>query len=113
MNLQDYVQAVRTGLDHPGARALYFPQSAQKRRERNLRLAREVGYGLASYDPDDVEAILSALYGILIVSKCFDLTGVQIDNKAFLAEMRAAIEKERATRQATGPIPAQMRFSPS
>ena len=113
MELQDYIQGIRTALDYPGARATYFPPNAGRRRKQNLRLAREFGCGLAGYEPADVEPILSALYGILVVSKSFDTTGVQIDNKAFLAEMRAAIEKERATRQATGPIPAQMRFSPS
>jgi len=98
LSLNDYIQGVRTALDYPGARGLYFPPNAKKRRKQNLRLARELGCGLAGYEPADVEPILSTLYGLLVVSKSLDLTGVQIDNKAFLAEMRAAIEKERGSR---------------
>ena len=98
--LNEYLTNLRSALQYPGARAFYFPANAAARKAANLRLAREIGPALAAYDPDDVAKVLSTLYGTLIVIPSLDTTGVQIDNKPFLDELRASIAdwRGRATR---------------
>jgi hypothetical protein len=78
---------MREALKCPGARSLYFPTIKKDRKEGNLRLARELGYGLKDFNRKDVESILGSLYGIFIVSNSFDNTGVQIDAKEFIAHL--------------------------
>ena len=98
--LQEYLKNLRSALQTPGARALYFPTGADARKAANLRLAREMGPALAAYDPSEVERILNTLYSTLIVAQSFDQTGVQIDNRDFLAELRTSIAdwRERTSR---------------
>jgi hypothetical protein len=108
--LQEYLHNMRAALTTPGARAFYFPPNAQKRRTQNLRLAREIGPALAAFDTHDVERALGSLYGAMIVIHSLDTTGVQVDNKAFLAELRTSIEdwRGRVTSPPDPPLLAQM-----
>lgn len=69
------------------ARMFYFPPNKSKRRKMNLRLGREIGYGLRG----DKE--LGSLYSRLIVSFSFDSTGVCVDNKEFLSSVRAGMRR--------------------
>jgi len=87
---KQYIQNVRDALrDNVHARLFYFPPDKSRRREMNLRLAREVGFGLRNFP--DASNDLGDLYGSLIVMFSFDTTGVCIDAKAFFSEMRSAI----------------------
>ena len=103
--LKEYLTNLRSALQYPGARAFYFPPGKKARKTASLRLAREIGPALAAYDPDDVADVLPTLYGTLIVIPSFDTTGVQIDNRAFLDELRASIADWRG--RATRPPPPE------
>ena len=83
----DYIDSVRAALrDNQHARAFYFPPNREERRRQNLRLAREVGYGLTpQFD-------IRGLYSTLIVSFSLDSTGVSIDAKEFFEEMRKVMQ---------------------
>jgi len=59
------------------------------RREGNLRLARELAFGLKGFAPDDVKKELGSLYGMLVVANSLDTTGVAIDARDWVAEIRA------------------------
>ena len=87
--LDEYIADLRDALRGSGAHARYFP--TQGRKEANLLLARELAFGLKDYPGDQVEKQLGALYGMLIVANSFDQTGVVIDNKEWLGEVRAHI----------------------
>ena len=69
------------------ARQIYFPVGKDERKRMNLRLGREIGYGLAE------GADLGSLYSRLIVINSFDNTGVCIDNKEFLCAVREGMAK--------------------
>ena len=71
------------------ARQAYFPMDKAKRRRMNLRLGREVGYGLTE------GADLGSLYSRLIVIHSLDSTGVCVDNKEFLAAVREGMAKAK------------------
>ena len=79
----DFVQDVREALKaNQYARQFYFPFDKDKRKAMNLRLGREIGYGIK-----DV-SVLPSLYSLIIVVFSFDSTGVCVDNKEFLAAVR-------------------------
>jgi len=81
---------MRSALNYPGARALYFPPDKTERKQANLRLARELGFGLKDYPESEVKRIIGELYGKMIVANSFDSTGVAIDAKPWLAELLCA-----------------------
>lgn len=79
----DFIQNVRNAIrDNPHARAFYFPPDKVNRHDMNLRLGREVGFGIRDI------SVLSSLYSLLIVSFSFDMTGICVDNKEFLVAVR-------------------------
>jgi len=85
--LDEYIADLRDALRTPGAHARYFP--TQGRKKANLLLARELAFGLKDYPKEQVEKHLGSLYGMLIVANSFDQTGVAIDNKEWVGEIRA------------------------
>lgn len=93
-HLQTYIQNLRAALDSSGARQFYFPRDRARRKSANLRLAREIGSGLADYAPELVQDVIGSLYGILIVSKSLDTTGVAIDAREFVQELQQAVRRE-------------------
>lgn len=86
MTQEQYISKVRLAINgNTEARAFYFPPDKSERKAMNLRLAREIGFGLK--DNKD----LGSLYSLLIVSFSLDTTGVCIDAKEFLDEVRKSI----------------------
>lgn len=85
-NLERYITSLETAL------ARHFaPGAMYHGREGALRLAREVGYGLAGFPDSDVESEISGFYSRLLVRFTFGTSsGVPVSNKEFLAEMRSA-----------------------
>ena len=81
------------------AHQFFFPFDKEKRRQRNLRLAREFGYGLADSPIGEVDREIGSAYGQLIAMFSFDTTGNQIDAKEFVTEARRAEADERLRRQ--------------
>ena len=71
------------------ARQVYFPTGKDERKRMNLRLGREIGYGLTE------GADLGSLYSRLIVINSFDRTGVCVDNKEFLGAVREGMAKAK------------------
>jgi hypothetical protein len=69
----------------------WFPMNKQLRRERNLRLASEVGYGLSAYD--NWEDAAKSTYSRIIVANSFDSTGVVLDNTEWLDAIRKGVER--------------------
>ena len=86
MKLLKYIANMRDALRSPGAHARYFP--AQGRKEANLLLARELAFGLKDYPAEEVKKCLGSLYGKIVVANSLDQTGVAIDNKEWLVEIR-------------------------
>jgi len=62
-----------------------------------LRLAREVGYGLADFSDTDIQSIRTSLYSSLLVRFTFtSAAGVPIDNRAFQSAISDGIVRSRA-----------------
>jgi len=91
MQLSEYITQMREALKTPGAHFFYFPNVADKRKDRNMRLAREIGPALALHPTDQIESVIQSLYGMFIVANSLDRTGVQVNAKEWLEEMRRSI----------------------
>lgn len=86
--MNEFINNVRAAIrDNEGARAFYFPPNKKSRREMNLRLGREVGYGL------DSGTDIKGLYSTLIVTFSFDSVGVAVDAKEFFDAVREGMAK--------------------
>ena len=83
-----FIDDLAVALKSPGARGLYFPLGREQRRRANLRLGRDVGYGLRGLSEKELRDILPTLYSRLLVVNSIDSTGVALDNKDFLAAIR-------------------------
>ena len=93
--INKYIEDLASALQSPGARALYFPMDKAERERGNLRLARELGYGLARETDHDISSYAGCLYGSLLVRNSLDSVGVMLDNATWLAAIRAGIASER------------------
>jgi len=71
----------------------YFPLDKERRRAQNLKLAREIGFGLGMFQ--DWETWATTTYGRIIVANSFDSIGVVIDNKDWIAAIREGVEQYR------------------
>ena len=89
MTTETYIHELRDALRTEGAHSFYFPPGKELRRDRNFRLAREVGWGLQN--SPDAESIIQSLYGMLVVANSLDTTGVCVDAKEWFAELRRSI----------------------
>lgn len=98
MSLTQFITNLSAALAYPGAHQFYFPPDAAKRRDANLRLAREFGFGLADSPKDEVDREIGSAYGQLVVMHSLDRTGVQIDAKTFVNTARAVEMEERQKR---------------
>lgn len=70
-----------------GLRNVFFPMEAPLRKQANLKLGRELGYGLAQFE--GYKNYVQASYGRVIVKNSLDTTGVVISSK----EWRTAINE--------------------
>ena len=78
-----------------GNRQAWFPRDKEKRREMNIRLGHEFGYGLGIYD--DWVGYAQETYGRFVVRNSFDSTGVVIDAKDWMDAIREGVEKYKAS----------------
>jgi len=69
----------------------YFPMDRQARKRRNLQLGREIGYGLGPYE--DWETWAQTTYSRFVVANSFDSIGVVLDNKEWIAAIRAGVQR--------------------
>ena len=82
MTDQEYIQNLVGALKaNPDARELYFPPDREERKRMNLRLARDVGHGLTGSD-------WGFIYSALFVRFSFDTTGVCVDARDIINEIR-------------------------
>lgn len=89
MTAEEFIANIRDALrSNPRP---YFPRSVKRRRKQNLKLGREIGYGLGPFD--DWLDVAKGTYGKIIVANSFDSTGVVIDNKEWIAAIRAGREQ--------------------
>jgi hypothetical protein len=90
---QEYVSDVAAAITaNPGARLFYFPPDKAQRREQNLRLAREVGFGLRDCPGSD--GVLGSLYSTLVVRFSLDRTGVCVNAREFIDEVQRIMSEE-------------------
>lgn len=98
MTITDYLHSIERALSYN--RQTWFPMEREDRRDMNLRLAREIGYGLGTYD--DWHNHVSATYSTLVVRNSFDSVGVAIDSSEWVDAMQAGVEKCKAYTQERG-----------
>jgi len=91
MTAEEYIARIVQGLRIN--RQTWFPPNKAKRREMNLRLGREFGYGLGAYE--EWEEIMKQTYSLLIVAHSFDSTGVALDAKEWFEAIRAGVETSK------------------
>jgi len=72
-------------------RKSYFPMNKKDRERQNLKLGREIGYGLGN----QWKKWASSLYGRLIVRNSLDSIGVVIDNKQWIKAIMAGAATHR------------------
>jgi len=92
MTATEYIENIRAAIKaNQHTRSFYFPSDKIDRYKMNLRLAREIGFGLKDFS--DYNKILGSLYSLLIISFSLDTTGVCIDNKEFLNQLLAVVHQ--------------------
>lgn len=68
-------------------------------KEGTMRLAREVGHGLADYDDNQLNGVFGSLYSRLFVRHAFHYTGgVTVDAREWSAAIKQAITQARAAK---------------
>lgn len=95
MTISAYLTEIAGVLRSSAAMHSYFPFDKELRKERNLKLGRELGYGMACCDAEDLDFYLGGLYGRLIVAHSFDSTGVVLDNKEWIKAVKEGIKKRQ------------------
>jgi len=86
MTAKRYISDIQAAIrSNQYARQFYFPGDKEKRKAMNLRLAREVGFGLGGFPSFND---WGSLYSQLVVLFSLDSTGVCIDAKEFLNACR-------------------------
>ena len=78
MTADQYITNLERALQ--SARARYFPMDRDGRKRQLLSLAREVGYGLAAWDDEEIDKVVPSTYGRLVVRNSFDSVGPTINN---------------------------------
>lgn len=89
--IKTYLSNLTSALNSEGAHLLYFPPGKEERKAGNLRLARELAYGLKDYSPQEIDSELKTLYGSMLVKHSLDQTGVVLDAKEWLGAIRARL----------------------
>lgn len=90
--INEYIDNVRSSLEYLAAREFYFPHDKERRIEANLRLGRELGFGLASYH--DYKKVLGETYGSIIVKYSFGTSiGVVINNDEWIGAIKEGIKQ--------------------
>ena len=88
-SIEEYIKALEKSLVRH-----FAPGAIYHGKEGAMRLAREVGYGLASYSDKEISDIRSSLYSRILIRFTFtSSTGVPVDLKPWLNEMNLAISK--------------------
>lgn len=78
----------------------FAPDGIFHGKEGTLRLAREVGYGLADYDDKQLNGVFGSLYSRLFVRHAFHFNGgITLDASEWSKEIRRAVAEARAARQ--------------
>jgi hypothetical protein len=91
MSATDFVNDIKAALkSNPRP---YFPRNKSRRREKNLKLGREIGYGLGPFD--DWLDVAKRTYSQLIVINSFDSIGVVIDNDEWIDAIREGVREYR------------------
>lgn len=86
--ISTYIEELATALGGGNAKETYFPLDKELRIERNLKLAREIGFGLKDETPDEIAIYIGSLYSRLLVRNCFDSIGVVLSAKEWLTAVR-------------------------
>ena len=86
--ISDYLARIEVALR--GNPRPYFPMNRERRRNQNLKLGRELGYGLGMFE--DWETWAGTTYGRIVVRNSLDTTGVVLDNKEWIAAIRKGVE---------------------
>lgn len=95
MNLKEYTDSIENALPH--AHNFYFPQGKENRKRANIRLAHELGYGLAPFD--GWEDYAQSSYSRLLARYCFDRTGMVLDAKEWRSAIEEGVRQYRAFRR--------------
>lgn len=90
--IEAYLNNLNLALDSEGAHQFYFPMD-QTRKAANLRLARELAFGLKDYSKSEVETEIGSLYGKMIVKHSLDRTGVAISAKEWCEAIRLSLKE--------------------
>ena len=89
MELGEYLQSLKSAL--PGH---FVPDGIYHGKEGALRLAREVGHGLACFPEDEVKKVMNSLYSDLLVRHTFGHgDGVPIDSKEWADEILGGMKR--------------------
>ena len=85
MTVAEYISLMKQGLPRH-----FAPGQVYHGKEGALRLAREVGRGLADFPEDEVKKIMGTLYSDLLVR--FTFGHVPIDAKPWVEEIQGAMK---------------------
>ncbi len=97
--IDKYLSEIRDALRTANAHNTWF---GPDRKAQCLRLGREIGFGLADYSDSEINDYLGVTYGTLVVINTLDSVGVPIDNKDWVAAIRAGINKARGNDEKEG-----------
>lgn len=89
MTAEEYIKSLESTL------ARHFaPDQIYHEKKGALRLAREVGYGLASFPKKEVDHIIGSLYSRLLVRFTM-ASGVPMDAKPWITELKKEINRNQ------------------
>ena len=86
-----YLEKMNWALKTSAAHETYFPDDRELRKERNLKLGREIGYGVRAWSQSERDFYLQTLYGRFIVANSLDRTGVALDAKDWVGAIEEGI----------------------
>ncbi len=88
---KEYVNRIESAINNN--RLQFFPLDKELRKERLLRLGKEIGVALAGFDEADAKDFIQSSYSRILVKNSFDSIGVVLDMKDWANTINEGIKQ--------------------
>ena len=88
---KEYVNGFETAINNIILQ--FFPLDKKLRKERLLRLGKEIGVALAGFDEEDAKDFIQSSYSRILVKNSFDSIGVVLDMANWAKAIREGIKR--------------------
>ncbi len=91
MDYKEYVEKIEHAINCTVP--YHFPMDKKLRKERLLRLGKEIGVALAGFDEADAKDFIQSSYSRIVVRHSLDSVGVTLDMKDWAKAIREGIKQ--------------------